>query len=151
MPRLYRLRLRARLVAQDELRVRLQRDPSDAELAADLGVTEPRMRQDYSDISPVQSIERGAGGQGDADRDAMELPDLSAESPFDAVHRQELIQKIEASLQPIEWTVLRMHYLEGKPCKDVAQELQLSAARICQIHLRVLSRLKQRLRADPIA
>ena len=40
-----------------------------------------------------------------------------------------------------------MHYLEGLSGKEVASRLRLSAARICQIHVRVLERLKHRLRA----
>ena len=81
-----------------------------------------------------------------ADQDVIGcLPDDHQEPPFEAVNRRELIQKIESSLQPLEWDVLRMHYLEGMTGKEVARELHLSASRICQIHGRVLSRLKQRL------
>ena len=57
----------------------------------------------------------------------------------------DLLAKIRASLQPIEWRVLQLHYLEGLSGKDVARQLKLSASRICQIHGRVLSKLKTRL------
>ena len=56
-----------------------------------------------------------------------------------------LLDKIESSLQPLEWKVLRMHYLEGMSGKEVARRLRLSASRICQIHGHVLSKLKTRL------
>jgi RNA polymerase sigma factor for flagellar operon FliA len=73
------------------------------------------------------------------------LADDGVESPIEAINRQELMAKIRASLQPIEWAVLELHYLEGMSGREVAQKLSLSASRICQIHGRVLSRLKSRL------
>ena len=41
--------------------------------------------------------------------------------------------------------IMRLHYLEGLNGKQVARKLRLSASRICQIHGRVLERLKVRL------
>jgi len=158
LPRLYRQRLKAREEARNTLRGRLRRDPSDAELASELGISETRLRQSYSDLPAMQSQSRAEGfaNQGfsalgrDSDMNGVDpdlienLPDHAYENPIEALNRQELLAKIESSLQPIEWTVLRMHYLEGMSGKDVAGKLNLSAARICQIHLRVLSRLKSR-------
>jgi len=43
----------------------------------------------------------------------------------------------------VEWRVLELHYLEGMNGKQVGKRLRLSASRICQIHGRVLERLKQ--------
>ncbi len=157
LPRLYRQRLRAREEARTELRTRLRRDPNDGELAAELGVSENRLRQSYADLPALQgqTASRGLAAQGrdmdlrnleqNPDSERVEnLPDKALENPIEALNRAELLAKIESSLQPIEWTVLRMHYLEGMSGKEVASKLRLSASRICQIHLRVLSRLKTR-------
>ncbi|MHC5063564.1 MAG: sigma-70 family RNA polymerase sigma factor [Planctomycetota bacterium] len=157
LPRLYRQRLKAREEARSQLRNRLRRDPNDAELAAELGVSETRLRKSYADLPALQgqTAARGLTAQGrDMDLRSLEqnldservenLPDRAIENPIEALNRAELLAKIESSLQPIEWTVLRMHYLEGMSGKEVAGKLRLSASRICQIHLRVLSRLKTR-------
>ena len=56
-----------------------------------------------------------------------------------------MVELIRGSLQPIEWKVLQLHYIEGMSGKEVARRLRLSASRICQIHGRVLERLKHRL------
>ena len=108
------------------------------------GITESRLRLTYARVRelPAREFSDRTGDQ----HDPFEaLADEDLESPLEALNRQDLLSKIEASLQPIEWTVLRMHYLEGLSGKEVADRLQLSAGRICQIHLRVLSRLKVRL------
>jgi RNA polymerase sigma factor for flagellar operon FliA len=158
LPRLYRQRARELDAAALRLRERLGREPSDAELAHELGISEGRMRATYARVHDTR-VQGGWAEDGDlrgrssssSDRgDPFDgLADEDVESPIEALNRQDLLSKIEASLQPIEWTVLRMHYLEGLSGKEVAERLRLSAGRICQIHLRVLSRLKVRLASLP--
>lgn len=149
LPRLYRRRQREFDAARDELRRQLERDPSDTELAESLGVSEQRLRRTYS--LSLSASGRAAARFADpsahsVDRDDLEtLADTEAHGAVEAVDRRELIETIAASLAPIEWKVLRLHYLEGMSGRDVARKLRLSASRICQIHGRVLSRLKTRL------
>ena len=61
------------------------------------------------------------------------MVDEDVESPVEALNRQDLLEKIKASLQPVEWQVLELHYLDGLSGKEVARRLRLSASRICQI------------------
>jgi RNA polymerase sigma factor for flagellar operon FliA len=152
LPRLYRQLLRDREHARAALRLRFDRDPNDAELAAELGVSEARLRRVTATIEPFDALRlRGAQGSDDAGEGVAgtidSLPDLDLESPIEALNRRDLLAKIESSLQPIEWKVLELHYFEGLSGKEVARRLRLSASRICQIHGRVLSRLKSRLAA----
>jgi RNA polymerase sigma factor for flagellar operon FliA len=151
LPRLYRRRLRDREQALLRLRAELLREPSDAELADELGVTLVTLQRSYVRRGEMH---RFAATGTDEDGSAWDTMDLLAddglESPIEAVSRQELVAKIRQSLQPIEWKVLELHYLEGKSGKEVARQLRLSASRICQIHGRVLDRLKQRLRAAAV-
>lgn len=151
LPRLYRARVRLRDEAVQRLRDRLDREPSDAELAEDLGVSEDRLRQLYNLRSAIpqgliqqQYRDRDRDDAGELDL-LKSLADEDQEAPFEAMNRRELMEKIESSLQPVEWDVLRLHYLEGLTGREVARKLRLSASRICQIHMRVLSRLKTRL------
>lgn len=141
LPRLFRRRLRERSEAVVRLRSVLEREPSDAELAAELGVSEAVLWQRYESWSG-RACTSGEG----ADGDRMEqLTDDDIESPIEAITRQELLQMIRQSLGPIEWKVLQLHYLEGMTGKQVARRLRLSASRICQIHGQVLDRLKAQL------
>ena len=152
LPRLFRQRQRALASAQLRLSERLGRDPSDAELAQELGVTETNLRRRFclwnaSDDRRLGSAE--LDGEDGAARDGVDaLTDEQSEPPLESLHRRELLEHIERTLPPLEWSVLRMHYLEGMSGKDVARKLRLSAARICQIHVRVLERLKGRLAAS---
>src|SRR5262245_14161769 len=152
LPRLYRRRLRDREQALLRLRAELLREPSEVELAAELGVTLETLQRSYVRRGEMQfggpvldDDDEGSGW------DAMDLlADEESESPIEAISRQELVAKIQESLQPVEWKVLQLHYLEGMSGKEVARRLRLSASRICQIHGRVLDRLKVRLRAAAV-
>lgn len=145
LPRLYRQIHRERDSAVVALRGSLGRDPSDAELAAEIGISEARLRRVATTVQPYDSP--ATNGRRDGNGSIDSLPDDGLESPLEALDRQDLLAKIERTLQPIEWRVLEMHYFEGLPGKEIARRLRLSASRICQIHGRVLSRLKVSLRS----
>jgi RNA polymerase sigma factor for flagellar operon FliA len=143
LPRLRRRRLRELDVARSRLRMELEREPTATELAAALGISEVALLLRRRDAAIVQH-RRGNDGEADADQ-CEQLPDDGIESPIEALARRELIEQIRNRLAPMEWRVLKLHYLEGLTGKQVARRLRLSASRICQIHGRVLDRLKQQL------
>jgi RNA polymerase sigma factor for flagellar operon FliA len=142
LPRMYRRRLRERNEARASLRMELQREPTESELAQALGITEAALLKRCEPL--VWRIVRG--GEDDPDEERCEqLADQGVESPIEAIDRQELLALVRASLDKIEWKVLQLYYFEGMTGKQVARRLRLSPSRICQIHARVLDRLKARL------
>jgi RNA polymerase sigma factor for flagellar operon FliA len=144
LPRLQRRRLRDREAALGRLRMLLSREPSEVELAAELGVSVPELQRAFQQHAAAGRPGKPAAGESLGDSLEL-LPDDGQESPIEAINRQDLLAMIRDSLEPIEWKVLQMHYLEGMSGKEVASRLRLSAARICQIHVRVMDRLKARL------
>lgn len=148
LPRLFRRRLRERNEVKSRLCMELEREPTDSELAAALGITEQALLRRHEPIvrGSGASGGNGAGGDGGDEVDLCDqLADDGIESPIEAIDRQEQLAMIRRSLDPIEWKVLQLHYLEGMTGKQVARRLRLSASRICQIHGRVLDRLKAQL------
>ncbi|MFY9341191.1 MAG: sigma-70 family RNA polymerase sigma factor [Planctomycetota bacterium] len=145
LPRLFRRRLRERDAARARLRMDLEREPTGTELAAALGISEVALLRRCEPVV-LRALRPGDDGE---DR-CEQLPDDGSESPLEALTRQEQIELIRHSLNPIEWRVLQLHYLEGLNGKQVAKKLRLSASRICQIHGRVLDRLKARLRVRAV-
>lgn len=142
LPRLFRRRVRERNEVRARLRMELEREPTDSELASALGITEQALLR-RCEPTLVRASRSDEAGEDQCDQ----LADEGLESPLEAITRQELIERIRGSLQPVEWKVLQLHYLEGLTGKQVARKLRLSASRICQIHGRVLDRLKARLSA----
>lgn len=142
VPRLLRRRLRERNEARASLRMDLEREPTESELAAALGITEVALLRCCEPL--MWRIVRG--NEGDPDEERCEsLADHAIESPIEALTRQELLELIRGSLDRIEWRVLQLHYLEGLNGKQIARRMRLSPSRICQIHGRVLDKLKAKL------
>ena len=141
LPRLFRRRLRERNEARARLRMELEREPTGSELASALGITEQALLRRCEPALLRQTMDSDAEGEGHCEQ----LADEGLESPLEAITRQELLDQVRDALDPIEWRVLQLHYLEGLTGKQVARKLRLSASRICQIHGRVLDRLKARL------
>lgn len=138
LPRLFRRRLRERDQVRARLRLELEREPTDSELAAALGISEAALlRRHEPSLVPALPV----GDDGEARE--VQIADRAEGSPFDAITQKELIARIRERLDPVEWRVLELHYLEGMNGKQVGKRLRLSASRICQIHGRVLERLKQ--------
>ncbi|MEC8252669.1 MAG: sigma-70 family RNA polymerase sigma factor [Planctomycetota bacterium] len=147
LPRVFRRQVRERDAARARLRMELEREPTACELAEALGVTEQELLH-----CPESKVMRSVHWrEGDAEEDHYEqLEDDAVESPIEALTRQELLEMVRKHLDPIEWKVLKMHYLDGLTGRQVAQRLRLSASRICQIHVQVLDRLKQELTARAV-
>ena len=140
LPRLFRRRVRECNEARARLRMELEREPTGSELASALGITE------YALMRRSEPLVLRSSAPGDAGEDhCAQLADHGQESPIDTITRQELLELVRANLAPMEWKVLQLHYLEGLTGKQVARRLRLSASRICQIHGRVLDRLKEKL------
>lgn len=145
LPRLFRRRVRERDAARARLRMELEREPTDSELAQALGITEDALLR-----CPASTVVRSGHHEddGEEEHDQFEhLADDGVESPIEVLLQKDLLDVIRRSLDPVEWRVLQLHYLEGMTGKQVARKMRLSASRICQIHGQVLDRLKQRLTA----
>ncbi|HIE70248.1 MAG TPA: sigma-70 family RNA polymerase sigma factor [Planctomycetes bacterium] len=142
LPRLFRRRVRERDAASARLRMELEREPTNSELADELGISEDALLR-CPESKVIRSVHWREHESGE---DHFEhLPDEAIESPIDVITRQELLELVRKNLEPIEWKVLKLHYLDGLTGREVARRLRLSASRICQIHVAVLDRLKQQL------
>jgi RNA polymerase sigma factor for flagellar operon FliA len=146
LPRLFRQRVRQRNEVRARLRMELEREPTETELAAALGITAVALMRR---CEPTLLGATALGDENGEDR-VEQLADHALEAPIEAIARRELIDHIRSSLDPVEWKVLQLHYLEGLNGKQVARRLRLSASRICQIHGRVLERLKAKLSAAAV-
>ncbi len=156
LPRLMRNRLAKRNRVAQELHHQYGRPPSDSEIALALGVDMETYRRFYPSSSQQVSAGVFSGNEEELDRIEATIIDYIGHSewegelhtPWNRIYHQELMHRIEDLLSETEWALVELHYFEGLCLRDVAKRLKLSAARICQIHGKVLERLKDRLRGE---
>lgn len=156
LPRLMRSRLARRDSIADQLRQDLRREPDDDELAQALGISVDAYRRSYPVLGSNPTAGFVSGSEQDLERlDASIIalgargrgPDEEAH-PLTSMYHRELMGRVEELCNATEWKLVKLHYFQGLKLRDIATKLRLSPARICQIHGRVIQRLKERLREE---
>lgn len=141
--------------ARDALAARLRRRPTDAEVAAHLGVTPGLVRQWELDIegSVRVAIDRPSRA---GTRRACPLDLLADDAPaMDDLltHEQEItrLQHAMATLKEQERTVLALYYFEELKLHEIGEVIGLSACRISQIRTGAIAKLRESLSALRVA
>jgi RNA polymerase sigma factor for flagellar operon FliA len=159
VPRRVRERLRSVEAALASLRHRLGRQPSEAEVAREMGLG----LDDYQELlfegtgAQLLYLEDLAGGGSDEtflDRftndDSFEIGEASPEGDPLAIlsaqsFRKELAQAIDA-LPEREKLLMGLYYQENLNLKEIGAVLGVSEARVSQLHSQAVSRLRTQLK-----
>jgi RNA polymerase sigma factor for flagellar operon FliA len=153
VPRSVRSRAREIERAMSELEGRLGRAPSDAELAAKLGISAEELEESLSEIarSSIAALDElwassGAGGDQIALIDTIE--DESAPDPQRTLSQTELREAIAdaiARLPEREKLVVTLYYYEELTLREIGEVLGVTESRVSQLHTKAILRLKARL------
>lgn len=146
------LRRKARQVeeAHNKLRSQLNRNPSESELAVELGMD---LRGLQVLLGEIDGLEVGSlrvvSPQGGKEEDLCEyLPDHPEETPLLQCLRsemKELLTRAIGDLPEKERQVLALYYYEELTMKKVGSVLGVGESRVSQIHSMALIRLRARL------
>jgi len=147
------LRRKAREIerAQEKLRASLGSQPSEQELASELGVGLNEFRKVLSDLRGLNlgSLQELASEDGLGDRMYRYMPNAPEKDPLHQCLHSELLEslaKAVGELPPRERQMLALYYVEELTLKEVGAVLGVGEARACQIHSAALIRLRARLR-----
>ena len=127
---------------------KLDREPTDAELAAalDIEMAELAAFQAMSQPRQVVSLDDAENTRGEDSVSLGErLADAHAPRPDAAVlaaeDRDGVVRCIGA-LPKTQATVIVLHYLQDVPLRDIADTLHVTPSRISQLHHQALARLR---------
>lgn len=155
VPRSVRAKARAVENAYSKLESSLHRTPTDAELSAELDLTEEQLQITLGQISFVglaaldETLSMGAAGE----REAFTLGDTIADQgagPVDAYEVEEMRHLLADSINRMperEKIVLTLYYYEGLTLAEIGQVLSVTESRICQIHTKAVLQLRSRIAA----
>jgi RNA polymerase sigma factor for flagellar operon FliA len=144
VPRTVRGRVRELERAQERLESRLQRAATDAELAAELGlpVHEVRALGRQVQLISVEALDESSGGVSEV------LADDGAPDPMAVVQAAETLRQLAvavAQLEERDRDVVRLYYLENRTLAEIGRLLGVTESRVCQLHTRLVGRLRGRL------
>jgi RNA polymerase sigma factor for flagellar operon FliA len=127
------------------------REPTDEEAAALMGLTIEQYNQTLIDASWVTVsldglLDRDNNEDGNA---PTELPaDPNAEDFTGRLEKRQLLEALTAAVKTLperEWLIVSLYYRDEMTMKEIAQILEISESRVCQLHGRALGRLRARL------
>jgi RNA polymerase sigma factor for flagellar operon FliA len=152
LPRPWRARLERHKRAVESLRSRHSREPNESELALELGLS----LDDYRTIFTSGLLGAPAGGPSslptgydDDEPGGLEIvPDSLTESPDERLTREDLLALVAQKLTPQEYRIVYLKYWEDLSLREIGELEGLSESRVCKIHMKLLERLQERLRAS---
>ncbi len=146
VPRPVRHRTQKLKEARAALETRLGRSATDQELAAHLGVEMKELRSLGRESMATTFVSLSGD---DADGGGSSRLDLLAEGsdsdPVEQIQRSDIAELISRNLDEKERQVLILYYYENLTMREIGRFLNLSESRVCQIHARIMGRLKEEL------
>lgn len=142
------VRLRVNLVEKTlrRLHADLGREPTTLEMADALGMTLDQYRELCEEASPVSMLSLTDETADDPEGGSRMIDLVRDEKGLDPrreQQRRDVQDLLFKNLSDKEQTILEMYYYEGLSMREIATMLRLTESRICQIHAKVLKRLKE--------
>jgi RNA polymerase sigma factor for flagellar operon FliA len=157
LPRSVRQKVKKLDVINTTLTADLGREPTDDEVAVQMGMTVQQYHQTLVDASWVTVSLDGIVDRED-DEGGSSGNDMPADpSQEDFTRRLEKRQLLDAlsgaikSLPEREFLIVGLYYKDEMTMKEIAQILDISESRVCQLHGRALSRLRARMARERAA
>jgi len=132
----------------EELRARLGREPSEAELEQELGPKEAQRALALGLSTAFARPHLSGHGQdgGDEALTGLEvLADPDSDAPRERLGSDDLFRLVAQRLSVQEYQIVYLRYWEELSLREIGELLHLSESRVCKIHAQLLERLKQRL------
>ena len=144
VPRLTRARANKLEEAYAKLERELGRPPKDAELAAELKISLEALDGLYREVSGASlvSMQRRALEKDPNQLGVDIMEDEKIEGPLPANARRDLIEFCKKKLSTKERYILMMYYFEDLTLKEIGRILELSESRVCQLHAKLIARLR---------
>jgi RNA polymerase sigma factor for flagellar operon FliA len=134
-----------------QLEQKKRRIPTDAEVAAVLGMSLNDYQQLLEEIRPATFVCLDAAMNDDSDNSPSQyeaFADAKQENPLDGVARNEMAEVIAQHLQQLpqmQRQVLALYYFEDMRLREIAEIFGLTESRICQIHSQAILSLRAHL------
>ena len=158
VPRSVRSRAREIEAAQAKLEHKLQRAPTEAELAKSLGIDEDELQGSLLEIanSSVYALDElwtVSDSSGDQVSLLDTISDPRAEDPQESLASSEIKDRLTeaiSSLPEREQLVVALYYYENLTLREIGEVLGVTESRVSQLHTKAVLRLKSALQADVV-
>ena len=151
-PRLLRKKAREIDKKCKELEERHGRIATDSELAKALNITTDELNSVYSDLNSTTFLSLDEVWQNDDGNKPISrlqtIEDSLITNQFSYVHQSEIKDILAGSIEDLpekEKLVIVLYYYENLTLREIGEILDVSESRVCQIHTKVITRLRSHL------
>jgi RNA polymerase sigma factor FliA len=157
VPRSVRARARDIERANQKLEARLQRAPTDDEMAGELGIStddfhESLLKISNSTIVALDELWSPSDPGGDQQVSLLDtLPDRGAPNPEAIVDQGELRDRIAAAIAALperEKLVIALYYYENLTLREIGEVLGVTESRVSQLHTKAVLRLRSHMHEE---
>ncbi len=156
VPRSVRARAREVERANAKLEHRLQRAPTDAEIAEEMGITVDELNESllaisHSSIVALDELWTVSDSSGDQVSLMDTIEDHGAPDPAEALDLGDLKDRIAeaiAQLPEREKLVIALYYYESLTLREIGEVLGVTESRVSQMHTKAVLRLRSRMQAE---
>lgn len=153
VPRSVRAKARQVEKAYGDLENKLKRPPSDAEIAAEMGIEIEELNAIYTQLSSVSLIALDElmsvdGEKGDRLSLVETLEDTKTEGPVEMFESEEMKSILTGAINRLperEKIVVTLYYYEGLTLAEIGQVLGVTESRICQMHTKAVLALRGKI------
>ena len=150
VPRIVRNKANRIDSAWKDLEIELGRTPTDMEMAQRLEMSlndYEEMIREASAITIVSLTDKTKEDQGAKSLRKIDLlEDKKVVDPEDDLKRKEITEFITKGLSRKERLIILLYYFEDLTMREIGATLKLSESRVCQLHSRIIFRLKNQLK-----
>ena len=156
VPRSVRSRAREIEAAQSKLEHELQRAPTDAEVAAKVGLSEDELQTAlleiaHSSVYALDELWAVSDSSGDQVSLIDTISDPRADDPQESLASSEIkdaLTEAIGSLPEREQLVVALYYYENLTLREIGEVLGVTESRVSQLHTKAVMRLKSHLQQD---
>ena len=143
--------------ASRELTIKLQRDPTDKEIANKLGINQEEVTEANKYIISMSSLDTPIGGEDEEVTIGSFIADNNTIDPIENCEKQDLhnsLEKVLSTLSEREANILRLRFgLNGNvpmTLEEVGKEYGITKERVRQIEIKALQKMRNPVRSNQL-
>lgn len=148
LPRQFRSRMARREQVVDSLRMGLGREPTDDEVAQQIGIPLAEYRAVYGNLldgaPPIASRWEDLAGAGNSDSGFEGIEDPKPGSAIEEIELRESFALVSSEFSAQERRIVELRYFQELGLREIGGLLGLSESRVHKIHAALIERLKRR-------
>lgn len=145
LPRSARKKIKDVKVTQEQLRQKLGRPATSAEVGEVLGLDKEKVDQILSEDTTITSIYDKRGNSEESVEIIDTIQDTKSLNPQEELEEKDVKKELEYALKKLperERMIMVLYYHENMTLKEIGETIEVSESRVCQLHAQSIMKLK---------